>query len=79
MVNALNELKKAMTETGATSYKELKEAGRPVRYMGNKKVLQDNVRDQKTGQGPLMNPRSTPCRWPKWKSTLRLAKSGCSR
>ncbi|MGI5837099.1 MAG: molybdopterin cofactor-binding domain-containing protein, partial [Chloroflexota bacterium] len=37
LMDALEKLKKAMEETGARDYEALKAAGRPTRYVGNKK------------------------------------------
>ncbi len=52
MVNAVEQLKEAMAEAGATTYEGLKEAGKPVRYMGTKKILEEGQLDPETGQGP---------------------------
>jgi aldehyde oxidoreductase len=52
LVNALEQLKQAMKETGASTYAELTRAGRPTRYTGTKKTLQSGPLDPKTGQGP---------------------------
>lgn len=50
--NALDQLKQAMQETGATDRQELKEAGRPTRYIGTKTAVTAGPLDPKTGQGP---------------------------
>ncbi len=52
LLDAIEQLKRAMQETGATTYGELKEAGRPVRYAGTKKTLTAGPLDPATGQGP---------------------------
>ena len=52
LVNALDQLKQAMNESGATTYQGLKEAGRPTRYVGTKRTLQAGPLDPQTGQGP---------------------------
>ncbi len=52
MVNALEELKKVMAETGAKNGDELKAAGKPTRYLGTKKNEDAGPLDPKTGQGP---------------------------
>jgi len=52
---ALEQLKGAMAETGASSYQQLKEAGRPTRYVGTKKNPGPGAMDPKTGQGPTFH------------------------
>jgi len=52
LLDAIEQLKQAMQETGAATYGELKEAGRPVRYTGTKKTLTAGPLDPATGQGP---------------------------
>jgi aldehyde oxidoreductase len=52
LVDAINQLKQAMAETGAKTADELKAADRPVRYMGRKKALEAGPLDPETGQGP---------------------------
>ncbi len=52
LVNALDQLKQAMKETGATTYQGLRDAGRPTRYMGTKRTFQSGPLDSQTGQGP---------------------------
>lgn len=51
LVNALEQMKAAMTEAGVTNYKGLKKAGKPTRYTGKKNVTAGQL-DPKTGQGP---------------------------
>ncbi|MGD9124003.1 MAG: molybdopterin-dependent oxidoreductase, partial [Desulfarculaceae bacterium] len=51
LVDALNQLKAAMDETGAKTAGELKAAGKPVRYMGSKKMSDAGALDPETGQG----------------------------
>jgi aldehyde oxidoreductase len=51
-VDALQKLRKATDEVGAISHRALKEAGKPTRYMGEKKILETASLDPKTGQGP---------------------------
>ena len=51
LVNAIEQLKASMTETGVSTYEGLKEAGKPTRYMGTKAVPAGEL-DPKTGQGP---------------------------
>ena len=41
-----------MAETGATNAGELEAAGKPVRYLGNKKMSDAGPLDPETGQGP---------------------------
>lgn len=50
--NALVQLKQAMSETGATTHEELKQAGRPTRYIGTKATFEKGTADPETGQGP---------------------------
>ncbi len=52
VINALEQLKKAMDETGAGTAEKLAAAGRPTRYRGHKKNEDAGPLDPKTGQGP---------------------------
>jgi aldehyde oxidoreductase len=52
LVNALQQLKEAMEETGARNLDELLAAGKPKRYLGSKKNGDARPMDPKTGQGP---------------------------
>ncbi|MGI6553543.1 MAG: molybdopterin cofactor-binding domain-containing protein [Bacillota bacterium] len=52
VVDALEKLKQAMKEAGATNYQELKAAGRPTRYTGIKTTLESGPFDPETGLGP---------------------------
>jgi len=52
LVDACEQLKKAMEECGAKTYEALKKAGKPTRYTGNKKTLTAGPLDKETGQGP---------------------------
>ena len=52
LINALEQLKTAMQETGAKTSEELEAAGRPKRYVGRKKNEDVGPLDPKTGQGP---------------------------
>jgi aldehyde oxidoreductase len=52
MVDAINQLKGAMSEAKATTYDQLKTAGKPTRFMGTKKNEDAGPLDPKTGQGP---------------------------
>ena len=52
LVNALEQLKAAMDETGAKTAGELEAAGKPVRYLGQKKNEDAGNLDPDTGQGP---------------------------
>jgi aldehyde oxidoreductase len=52
MVNAIGQLKSAMAEAGATTYDQLRAAGKPTRYMGRKKNEDAGPLDPATGQGP---------------------------
>jgi aldehyde oxidoreductase len=51
LLNALDQLKASMQETGAKTSKELEAAGKPKRYVGRKKNEAGPL-DPKTGQGP---------------------------
>ena len=51
-VDALQKLKRAMDEVGARSFAALKAAGKPTRYLGEKKTVETAPIDPKTGQGP---------------------------
>ena len=52
LINALEQLKETMLETGAKTPDELKAAGKPKRYLGQKKTETSGPMDPKTGQGP---------------------------
>jgi aldehyde oxidoreductase len=52
LVNALEQLKAAMAEVGATGYAGMKAAGVKTRYLGIKKTNYAGPLDPKTGQGP---------------------------
>ena len=52
VVDALNQLKAAMAETGAKTSAELEAAGKPARYQGTKKMSDAGTLDPETGQGP---------------------------
>jgi aldehyde oxidoreductase len=51
LVNAIEKLKQAMKDSGASNYTELKKAGKPTRYEGTKTVKNNGKLDPKTGQG----------------------------
>ena len=51
LLNAIENLKNAMKETGAKTYAELKKAGKPTRYEGSFKIDVPAGLDPKTGQG----------------------------
>jgi aldehyde oxidoreductase len=57
LILAIEEMKKAMKEAGATSYEGLKKAGKPTRFMGSKKTEKEGPLDPKTGQGPSFESR----------------------
>jgi aldehyde oxidoreductase len=50
LVNAIEKLQKAMKESGAKTFDELKKAGRPTRYDGVRDIPKGDM-DPKTGQG----------------------------
>jgi aldehyde oxidoreductase len=52
LINALEQLKAAMQETGARTAQELEAAGKPTRYVGRKKNEDAGPLDPQTGQGP---------------------------
>ncbi|AFM41609.1 aerobic-type carbon monoxide dehydrogenase, large subunit CoxL/CutL-like protein [Desulfosporosinus acidiphilus SJ4] len=52
LVDAVKQLKQAMTDFGAATYQELIEAGQSVRYVGTKSTQEKGSLDSKTGQGP---------------------------
>lgn len=52
LVDAADQLKSAMSETGARTAGDLRKADRPVRYMGRKKAMDAGPLDKETGQGP---------------------------
>lgn len=52
LVNAVEQLKQVMEESGAFTYQELKAAGRPLRYTGTKINVPAGSLDPETGQGP---------------------------
>lgn len=51
MINALEQLKQVMEETGATTRSELEQAGRSARYVGTKATVDRGPMDPQTGQG----------------------------
>ncbi len=51
MLDALEQLKSAIAEAGG-GYEALQKAGKPVRYMGLKRMKDSGPLDPKTGQGP---------------------------
>jgi aldehyde oxidoreductase len=52
LVDAIEQMKKAMAEAGGRSHEALKKAGKPTRYMGTKKNEDEGPLDPETGQGP---------------------------
>ena len=52
LLDGLAKLKAAMEETGAKTGADLEAAGKPVRYLGNKKNEEVGPLDPETGQGP---------------------------
>ena len=52
LMDALEQLKKAMEKTGAKTSEDLVAAGGPKRYVGRKKAQDAGPMDPKTGQGP---------------------------
>jgi aldehyde oxidoreductase len=52
LMDALEQMKKAMEETGAKNPEGLLAAGKPKRYVGRKKADDAPAMDPKTGQGP---------------------------
>jgi len=52
MLNAIEQLKSAMAEAGATTCDQLRAAGKPTRYIGRKKNEDAGPLDPATGQGP---------------------------
>jgi aldehyde oxidoreductase len=51
LINAIDNLKKAMQEAGTTTYAGLLKAGKPVKYEGKKTIDGPATLDPKTGQG----------------------------
>jgi aldehyde oxidoreductase len=58
LVNALDQLKKAMEETGGKTSEALQAAGKSRRYVGRKKVEVAGPLDRSTGQGPSYESRA---------------------
>ncbi|MGA2402921.1 MAG: molybdopterin cofactor-binding domain-containing protein, partial [Syntrophobacteraceae bacterium] len=52
LIDALEQLRSAMRETGAQTSEALAAAGKPIRYLGRKKNEDAGPLDPKTGQGP---------------------------
>lgn len=52
LINALEQLKTAMQETGSCTSEELETAGKPKRFLGSKKNEDAGPLDTQTGQGP---------------------------
>lgn len=57
LILAIGQLKKAMQDTGATTYEGLKRAGMPFRYMGSMKTEKEGALDAQTGLGPSFESR----------------------
>jgi aldehyde oxidoreductase len=58
LVLAIEDMKKAMEETGADTHEGLKKAGKPTRYVGSKAAAgEQGPLDPKTGQGPSFESR----------------------
>ena len=55
LVDAVNQLKNAMAETGAKTGADLKKAHKPVRYIGRKKAVLSGPLDEASGQGPAFD------------------------
>ena len=51
-VEAAKKLRQAMDEAGGKTYRALKEAGKPTRYPGEKRILEVAPLDPETGHGP---------------------------
>lgn len=54
LVDAVQQLKQAMLETGAKTSDDLKAAGKPVRFMGTRRIEDTEPLDPVTGQGGSM-------------------------
>jgi aldehyde oxidoreductase len=52
LVDGINRLKTAMKETHAATHDELRAAGKPIRYVGTKRIEDAGPLDPHTGQGP---------------------------
>ncbi len=52
LVNAVEQLKKAMVDAGGNTYEALKKADKPLRYIGTQKNPNEGPLDPQTGQGP---------------------------
>jgi aldehyde oxidoreductase len=57
LVLAIEELKKAMKEAGVSTCEGLKNAGKPIRYMGAMRTLKEGRLDPETGLGPSFESR----------------------
>jgi aldehyde oxidoreductase len=51
-VEAFKKLKQAMDEVGAKTYNALKDAGKPTRYQGEKRIIDAQALSPETGLGP---------------------------
>ncbi len=56
LILAIEAMKKAMKEAGASNYEEMKKAGKPTRFMGSKQTVEGHL-DPETGQGPSFESR----------------------
>jgi aldehyde oxidoreductase len=54
LLDAIRQLKEAMSECGASTFADMQKAERPMRYIGKRKALEDGPLDPETGQGPSM-------------------------
>jgi aldehyde oxidoreductase len=58
LVLAIEELKKAMEEAGASTFEGLKQAGKPIHFVGSKMAEgKEAILDPETGQGPSFESR----------------------
>ncbi len=51
-IEASRKLKQAMDETGSKTYIALKDAGKPTRYQGEKRIIDTHLPNPETGLGP---------------------------
>jgi aldehyde oxidoreductase len=57
LILAIEQMKQALKDAGASGYEGLKKAGKPTRYLGSMKTEKEGGLDPQTGQGPSFESR----------------------
>ena len=75
LIDALEQMKAAMKETGAQTSPSLRPPASPIRYLGTQKEWTPAPWTPRRARVLRSNPRCTPCRWLSWRSILKAARS----